>query len=156
MSEELVKSGVVDILAVKNQELAKTESLVESPVLDKLSLAQQEESFKRQEVRNWLIVQKFLKKKFPDVGYPMNMVTEKEFPRMLKLAKNHYQKRLWGNAILSVASFTGIVELFLNVPPPSPPAALGIVVLLIATFVSGVSAFSFGYILKTGKNLMEI
>lgn len=95
MSEGLIKSGVLDTLAVKNQELALIKRVEKKKLRDKN------------------LVTSYLYNKFPlAVRENLPEIPEKEFPRLLEKAKRYYLIKTAVAGAWTIASIIGTISIF--------------------------------------------
>lgn len=94
--EKLIASGILDILAVKNHELAQIKFLEAEKAL-----------VEARKIRDRNIVMLYLRKKFPlATAEEIPEISEKEFPLILKRARNYYLAKL-GMAGIATLPFIG-------------------------------------------------
>ena len=133
-------------------------NLISEPFVDSLAKIQHEKELQkitarqeRKKIRDKKLVATYLSSKFPDAFSKDMTIPEKEFPRLLKLARNHYWRRFLGSTATSAASIVGLVAIFLSVPPPSWTAGIASAGLIVTTFIFSTVTSYYGSILKNGK-----
>lgn len=101
--EEIIATAL--ILALRKDD---PNSLISEPFVDSLARIQQEKYLQNRtakqenrKLRDKKLVATYLKSKFPDAFTKEMTVPDREFPRLLKLARNRYIKRI-------VAGATGV------------------------------------------------
>lgn len=134
MSEEnLVKSGILDALAIKNRELAEIKRVENEKAL-----------IAKKNLRNQNLVRSYLYDRFPLVS-DIPEITEKEFPSLFKRARKYYLAKIGVASAIALLPTGGIaVSLIIffttvaNMPPiTASPYVKGIALLcLIGGFLT--------------------
>lgn len=157
--ENLVKSGVLDTLAVKNQELAEIKRIENEKALTE-----------QKKLRDQNLVRRYLYDQFPLVSSTdIPEISEKEFPTILSRARRYYLAKIRITSAIALLPIGGAVAgliisltTFVNMPPITAPSSVkGIALLyvvggILATgLLSWLSSISIAKIVKYAKILTK-
>lgn len=158
-NENLVKSGILDTLAVKNQELAEIKRAEDEKAI-----------IAKKKLRDKKLVKLFLWDNFPLVA-PEDIpeIPEKEFPLILKRAKKYYLAKIRTASAIALlpiggtlASFIIFLTTLVNIPPIGSPQSVKVISLLCVVgglaatcLLSWLSCFSIAKIRKWVKILIK-